>query len=74
MSVKIFFPPSQTNFVTIGKQLKRDLKHADVEIQLDFKDYGGVPLNKLDRYIRARAAVIDQMGDATGFDTDSGLA
>jgi hypothetical protein len=49
-------------------QLRADLTrhNTEVKVQEDFKDYGGVTLDKLDLYIKACDAVVHLVGDMTG--------
>jgi Domain of unknown function (DUF4062) len=70
MSVKIFLSTVSDEFGEYRDQLRHDLTRHNVEdkIQEDFKDYGGVTLDKLDLYIDSCDAVIHLVGDMTGSD------
>jgi hypothetical protein len=54
VSVKIFLSTVSDEFRAYRDQLRGDLTRHNVEVKVqeDFKDYGGVTLDKLDLYIR----------------------
>jgi Domain of unknown function (DUF4062) len=68
VSVKIFLSAVSGEFRAYRDQLRADLTRHNVEIKVqeDFKDYGGVTLDKLDIYISACDAVVHLVGDMTG--------
>jgi hypothetical protein len=68
MSVSIFLSAVSDEFRTYRDQLRADLTrhNTEVKVQEDFKDYGGVTLDKLDLYIKACDAVVHLVGDMTG--------
>jgi Domain of unknown function (DUF4062) len=68
MSVSIFLSTVSDEFRTYRDQLRADLTrhNTEVKVQEDFKDYGGVTLDKLDLYIKACDAVVHLVGDMTG--------
>jgi hypothetical protein len=70
MSVKIFLSTVSDEFRDYRDQLRRDLTRHNVEVKVqeDFKDYGGVTLDKLDLYIQSCDAVVHLVGDMTGAD------
>src|SRR4051812_23319846 len=73
MSVQIFLSTASDEFRAYRDQLHRDLTrhNVDVKVQEDFKDYGGVTLDKLDLYISHCDAVVHLVGDMTGADANS---
>jgi hypothetical protein len=68
MSVKIFLSTVSDEFGDYRDQLRSDLTRHNVEVKIqeDFKDYGGVTLDKLDLYIRTCDAVVHLVGNMTG--------
>src|SRR4051812_22787896 len=68
MSVRIFLSTVSDEFRAYRDQLRSDLTRHNVEVKVqeDFKDYGGVTLDKLDLYIPHCDAVIHLVGDMTG--------
>jgi hypothetical protein len=70
MSVKIFLSTVSDEFRNYRDQLRTDLTRHNVEVKVqeDFKDYGGVTLDKLDLYISTCDAVVHLVGDMTGAD------
>ena len=68
MSVRIFLSAVSDEFRDYRDQLRRDLTRHNVEVKVqeDFKDLGGVTLDKLDVYIAACDAVVHLVGDMTG--------
>jgi hypothetical protein len=62
------FPVFPTNSapIAISFALTSTRHNVEVKVQEDFKDYGGVTLEKLDIYISACDAVIHLVGDMTG--------
>jgi hypothetical protein len=68
VSVKIFLSTVSDEFRAYRDQLRTDLTRHNVEVKVqeDFKDYGGVTLDKLDIYIGACDAVVHLVGDMTG--------
>ena len=68
MSVRIFLSAVSNEFRAYRDQLRGDLTrhNVDVKVQEDFKDYGGVTLDKLDLYIINCDAVVHLVGDMTG--------
>jgi len=60
MSVRIFLSTVSDEFRLYRDQLRADLTrhNTEVKVQEDFKDYGGVTLDKLDLYIKACDAVV----------------
>jgi tetratricopeptide (TPR) repeat protein len=68
MSVQIFLSTVSDEFRAYRDQLRRDLTRHNVEVKIqeDFKDYGGVTLDKLDLYIAECDAVVHLAGDMTG--------
>jgi hypothetical protein len=68
MSIKIFLSTVSDEFRSYRDQLRADLTrhNTEVKVQEDFKDYGGVTLDKLDLYIKACDAVVHLVGDMTG--------
>jgi hypothetical protein len=68
MPVLIFLSTVSDEFRDYRDQLRRDLTRHNVEVKVqeDFKDYGGVTLDKLDLYIKACDAVVHLIGDMTG--------
>src|SRR4051812_33597693 len=73
MSVRIFLSTVSDEFRAYRDQLRSDLTRHNVEVKVqeDFKDYGGVTLDKLDLYIPHCDAVIHLVGDMTGADANS---
>ena len=72
MSVQIFISAVSDEFRDYRDLLRRDLTrhNTEVKIQQDFKDYGGVTLDKLDLYIASCDAVVHLVGDMTGAPAD----
>jgi hypothetical protein len=70
MSVKIFLSTVSDEFRNYRDQRRSDLTRHNVEVKVqeDFKDYGGVTLDKLDLYISICDAVVHLVGDMTGAD------
>ena len=68
MSVRIFLSAVSDEFRDYRDQLRADLTRPDVEVKIqeDFKDFGTVTLDKLDRYIAACDAVVHLVGEMTG--------
>jgi hypothetical protein len=68
MPVRIFLSTVSDEFRDYRDQLRRDLTRHNVEVKVqeDFKDYGGVTLDKVDLYIKACDAVVHLVGDMTG--------
>ncbi len=73
MSVKIFLSTVTDEFRDYRDQLRSDLTRHNVEVKVqeDFKDYGGVTLDKLDLYIGHCDAIVHLIGDMTGSDAKS---
>src|SRR3954468_4161418 len=73
MSVRIFLSTVSDEFRAYRDQLHSDLTRHNVEVKVqeDFKDYGGVTLDKLDLYISHCDAVVHLVGDMTGADANS---
>jgi len=70
MPVRIFLSAVSDEFADYRDRLRSDLTRHNVEVKVqeDFKDYGGVTLDKLDLYITACDAVVHLIGDMTGSD------
>ena len=70
MSVKIFLSAVSDEFRAYRDALRGDLTRHNVEVKVqeDFKDHGGVTLDKLDLYIANCDAVVHLVGDLTGSD------
>jgi hypothetical protein len=68
MSVTILLSMVSDEFADYRDQLRHDLSrhNVDVKIQEDFKDYGGLTLDKLDLYICGCDAVVHLIGDMIG--------
>jgi tetratricopeptide (TPR) repeat protein len=68
VSVKVFLSAVSDEFGDYRDQLRSDLTRHNVEVKVqeDFKDYGGVTLDKLDLYIKACDAVVHLVGDMAG--------
>src|SRR5215207_858681 len=68
MSVRIFLSTVSAEFRDHRDLLRKDLTRHNVEVKVqeDFKDYGGVTLDKLDLYISHCDAVVHLIGDMTG--------
>ena len=68
MSVRIFLSAVSSEFRSYRDQLRTDLTrhNVDVKVQEDFKDYGGVTLDKLDLYIYTCNAVVHLVGEMSG--------
>jgi hypothetical protein len=66
----VFLSTVSDEFRAYRDQLRGDLTrpNVEVEVQEDFKDLGGVTLDKLDVYIKACDAVVHLVGDMTGAD------
>src|SRR4051812_10666687 len=73
MPVRIFLSTVSDEFRTYRDQLRHDLTRHNVEVKVqeDFKDYGGVTLDKLDLYISHCDAVVHLVGDMTGANANS---
>src|SRR4051812_41142327 len=72
-SVKIFLSTVSDELRSYRDQLRSDLTRHNVEVKVqeDFKDYGGVALDKLDLYISHCDAVVHLIGDMTGANANS---
>jgi len=70
MPVRIFLSAVSDEFADYRDRLRSELTRHNVEVKVqeDFKDYGGVTLDKLDLYITACDAVVHLIGDMTGSD------
>jgi hypothetical protein len=68
VSIKIFLSIVSDEFGAYRDQLRADLTRHNVEVKVqeDFKDFGGVTLDKLDIYISSCDAVVHLVGDMTG--------
>src|ERR1700730_16746761 len=68
MSVRIFISTVSDEFRDYRDQLRHDLTchNVEIKVQEDFKDLGGVTLDKLDLYITACDAIVHLVGDMTG--------
>jgi hypothetical protein len=68
MTVKIFLSTVSDEFGDYRDHLRTDLTRHNVEVKVqeDFKDYGGVTLDKLDLYISSCDPVVHLVGDMTG--------
>ncbi|MDQ6867819.1 MAG: DUF4062 domain-containing protein [Pseudomonadota bacterium] len=68
--VRLFLSAVSDEFRAYRDQLRGDLTRHNVEVKVqeDFKDLGGVTLEKLDDYIKACDAVVHLVGDMTGAD------
>src|SRR5580693_5205301 len=68
MPVRIFLSTVSDEFRNYRDHLRHDLTRHNVEVKVqeDFKDYGGVTVDKLDLYIKACDAVVHLIGDMTG--------
>ncbi|BCM88076.1 FxSxx-COOH system tetratricopeptide repeat protein [Methylobacterium indicum] len=66
--MRVFISAVSDEFLAYREQLRRDLTRHDVEVKVqeEFKDYGGLTLEKLDVYIIACDAVVHIVGDMTG--------
>jgi hypothetical protein len=66
----VFLSTVSDEFRDYRDQLRGDLTRPNVEVKVqeDFKDLGGVTLDKLDVYIKACDAVVHLVGDMTGAD------
>jgi len=66
--VRLFLSTVSDEFRAYRDQLRGDLTRHNVEVKVqeDFKDLGGVTLDKLDDYIKACDAVVHLVGDMTG--------
>jgi tetratricopeptide (TPR) repeat protein len=73
MSVRIFLSTVSDEFGAYRDQLRGDLTRHNVEVKVqeDFKDYGGVTLDKLDLYIGSCDAVVHLVGDMSGSEAKS---
>jgi hypothetical protein len=67
-SVRVFLSAVSDEFRAYRDQLRGDLTRHNVEVKVqeDFKDFGGVALEKLDEYIKRCDAVLHLAGDMTG--------
>jgi Domain of unknown function (DUF4062) len=67
-SVRVFLSAVSDEFRAYRDQLRGDLTRHNVEVKVqeDFKDLGGVTLEKLDEYIKRCDAVVHLAGDMTG--------
>jgi hypothetical protein len=68
MSVKIFLSAVSSEFGPYRDELRADLtrQNVEVKVQEDFKDLGGLTLDKLDAYIVQCDGVIHLVGEMTG--------
>jgi len=68
MSVKIFLSTVSAEFRPYRDELREDLTRQSVEVKVqeDFKDLGGLTLDKLDAYIAQRDGVVHLVGEMTG--------
>ncbi|MGC2220875.1 MAG: tetratricopeptide repeat protein [Methylocella sp.] len=68
--IRLFLSTVSDEFRAYRDQLRGDLTRPNVEVKVqeDFKDLGGVTLEKLDDYIKACDAVVHLVGDMTGAD------
>src|SRR4051812_20457196 len=68
MSVRIFISAVSAEFRDHREMLRHHLTRPDVEVKIqeDFKDFGDVALDKLDRYIAECDAVVHLVGDMGG--------
>jgi len=75
MSVQIFLSAVTDEFRNYRDPLRRDLTRHNVEVKIqeDFKDYGVVTLDKLDRYIAGCDAVVHLVGNMTGIRCDGSI-
>lgn len=66
--VRVFLSTVSDEFRAYRDQLRGDLTRPNVEVKIqeDFKDLGGVTLEKLDEYIKRCDAVVHLVGDVTG--------
>jgi hypothetical protein len=73
MSVRIVLSTVSDEFGAYRDQLRGDLTRHNVEVKVqeDFKDYGGVTLDKLDLYIGSCDAVVHLVGDMSGSEAKS---
>jgi Domain of unknown function (DUF4062) len=71
--VRVFLSTVSNEFGDYRDQLRSKLTRHNVEVKIqeDFKDLGGVTLDKLDVYIKACDAVVHLVGDMTGADRES---
>jgi hypothetical protein len=67
-SVRVFLSAVSDEFRAYRDQLRGDLTRHNVEVKVqeDFKDLGGVTLEKLDDYSKQCDAVVHLAGDMTG--------
>ena len=68
MSIRIFLSTVSDEFRDYRDQLRHDPTRPDVEVKIqeDFKDFGTVTLDKLDRYVAACDGVIHLVGEMPG--------
>jgi hypothetical protein len=68
MSVKIFLSTVSAEFRPYRDELRKDLTRQNVEVKVqdDFKDLGGLTLDKLDAYIAQCDGVVHLVGEMTG--------
>ena len=68
--IRLFLSTVSDEFRAYRDQLRGDLTRHNVEVKVqeDFKDLGGLTLDKLDVYIKACDAVVHLVGDMTGAD------
>jgi hypothetical protein len=66
--VRLFLSTVSDEFRSYRDLLRSDLTRHNVEVKVqeDFKDLGGITLDKLDVYIKACDAVVHLVGDMTG--------
>jgi hypothetical protein len=66
--VRVFLSTVANEFGDYRDRLRSKLTRHNVEVKIqeDFKDLGGVTLDKLDFYIKACDAVVHLVGDMTG--------
>jgi hypothetical protein len=68
VSVKIFLSTVSAEFRPYRDELRKDLtrQNVEVKVQEDFKDLGGLTLDKLDAYIALCDGVVHLVGEMTG--------
>lgn len=68
LSVRVFLSAVSDEFRDYRDQLSHDLTRHNVEVKVqeDFKDHGGVTLDRIDLYIASCDAVVHLVGDMTG--------
>src|SRR3984893_17399476 len=67
-TIRVFLSAVSDEFRAYRDLLRSDLmrQNVEVKVQEDFKDLGGVTLEKLDDYIKLCDAVVHLVGDMTG--------